>query len=102
MALYEILYYNTYMEKENLLETNYIGVCNGVTCSSKNSEDILLMVTTILGVGVGETTPDGRFRVESVPCMGKCDSAPKVVVNGEILVLQTAEDLQVKLAELLS
>lgn len=90
------------MDKEKLLEPNVIGVCTGKTCSSKNSEDILLMVTTILGVGAGETTPDGRFRVESVPCMGKCDSAPKVVVNGEIFVMQTAEDLNVKLADLLA
>ncbi len=90
------------MKKENLLETNVIGVCAGETCASKNSEDILRMVTTILGIKEGETTPDGRFRIESVACMGKCDSAPKVVVNGEILVQQTAEDLEVILADLLS
>lgn len=89
------------MDKEKLLEKNVIGVCTGKTCSSKNSEDILLMVTTILGVSPGETTADGRFRVEEVPCMGKCDSAPKVVVNGEILTRQTAEDLEVILADLL-
>lgn len=102
MALFKFIYYINSMDKDKLLETNVIGVCAGPTCSSKNSEDILTMVTTILGVGVGETTPDGRFRVESVPCMGKCDSAPKVVVNGEILTRQTAEDLEVILADLLS
>lgn len=90
------------MDKDKLLDKNVIGVCCGETCSSKHSEDILLMVTTILGVGVGETTPDGRFRVEAVPCMGKCDSAPKVVVNGEVLVRQNAEDLLEILQDLLS
>ena len=90
------------MNKDKLLEKNVIGVCGGTTCSSKHSGDILLMVTTILGVGVGETTADGRFTVESVPCMGKCDSAPKVVVNGEVLVRQTAEDLLTLLQDLLS
>ncbi|QEN03201.1 hypothetical protein EW093_00275 [Thiospirochaeta perfilievii] len=90
------------MDKEKYKETNVIGICVGETCSSKNSDDILLMVTTILGVGPGETTPDKRFRVETVPCMGKCNSAPKVVVNGEVLVMQTAEDLGVILSDLLN
>lgn len=83
-------------------ETNIIGICKGENCTNKNSEDIVRMVTTILGVGVGETTPDGRFKVETVPCLGKCESgAPKVVVNGEVLVKQTTEDLEVILADLL-
>ncbi|MGL1892725.1 MAG: NAD(P)H-dependent oxidoreductase subunit E [Spirochaetaceae bacterium] len=89
------------MENEKIVETNVIGICTGKTCSSKNSEDIVQMVTTILNVGVGETTPDGKFRVEAVACMGKCESAPKVVVNGEVLIQQTVEDLEVILADLL-
>lgn len=84
-------------------ETNIIGICKGENCTNKNSEDIVKMVTTILGIEVGETTPDGRFKVEMVPCLGKCEAgAPKVVVNGEILAKQTVEDLEVILADLLT
>lgn len=60
MDLYEFLLYNYYMDKDKLLEKNVIGVCCGETCTSKHSDDILLMVTTILGVGVGETTLNPR------------------------------------------
>jgi NADH-quinone oxidoreductase subunit E len=36
-----------------------------------------------LGVKPGETTPDGRFTLETVNCLGCCAIGPVVVVDGE-------------------
>ncbi|MFA6232792.1 MAG: NAD(P)H-dependent oxidoreductase subunit E [Bacteroidota bacterium] len=38
-----------------------------------------------LGIGVGETTPDGLITLETTPCIGMCDQAPAVMINDEII-----------------
>ena len=34
-----------------------------------------------LGIREGETTPDGRFTLSTVECLGSCGTAPVVMVN---------------------
>jgi formate dehydrogenase subunit gamma len=38
----------------------------------------------LLGIGFGETTPDGRVTLEAVYCLGNCACAPAFMVNGEL------------------
>ena len=40
----------------------------------------------------GETTADGMFSLEMVPCRGMCSEAPNVSVNDRIVPAKTAED----------
>jgi NADH:ubiquinone oxidoreductase subunit E len=35
-----------------------------------------------LGIKVGETTPDGKVKIESVMCLAGCDHAPLFQVQG--------------------
>ena len=34
-----------------------------------------------LGIGFGETTPDGKFTLKEGECMGSCGDAPVLLVN---------------------
>ena len=34
-----------------------------------------------LGIEPGETTPDGRFTLSTVECLGSCGTAPVMMVN---------------------
>jgi hypothetical protein len=34
-----------------------------------------------LGIGVGETTPDGLFQLQEVECMAACHEAPMAQIN---------------------
>jgi NADH:ubiquinone oxidoreductase subunit E len=34
-----------------------------------------------LGIGLGETTSDGRFTFELTNCIGLCDHAPAMLIN---------------------
>ena len=45
-----------------------IRVCRNLSCTLRGGEAVLDHVTSKLGIGVGESTPDGRFRLESVEC----------------------------------
>ena len=37
-----------------------------------------------LGIGLGQTTPDGRFTLLPVGCLGACDRAPAMMVDEEL------------------
>jgi NADH-quinone oxidoreductase subunit E len=53
-----------------------------------------------LGVQPGQTTPDGRFTLSRVECLGSCGTAPVVMVNERYHELQSEESLEQLVAEL--
>lgn len=58
-----------------------IRVCDDVPCYLAGSERVCSALVTRLQVQPGETTPDGAFTLEIVPCLGHCDHAPVVMVG---------------------
>jgi NADH:ubiquinone oxidoreductase subunit E len=38
----------------------------------------------VLGIAPGETTPDGKFSLEVVSCIGACDQAPAMLINDDL------------------
>ncbi len=59
-----------------------IQVCKGTACHVRGAQLIEDELCRQLGIQVGETTPDHRFTLETVNCVGACAMAP-VVVMGE-------------------
>lgn len=62
-----------------------IQVCMGTACYVKGAPDVLAALERELGVRSGETTPDGRFTLTEVRCVGACGLAPVVTVGDEVL-----------------
>lgn len=62
----------------------FIRVCDDVPCYLAGSADILHRTKNMLWVRDGETTEDGKYTLEHVPCLGHCDRAP-VAMFGETL-----------------
>ena len=60
-----------------------IRICQDGPCAVAGADAVLAGLCQRLGVQPGETTPDGRFTVEQVRCLGLCDRAPAVLVNLE-------------------
>lgn len=54
-------------------------VCMGTACHVRGAPLILSEVSRQLGIKPGETTPDGKFTIETVNCVGSCALAPVVV-----------------------
>jgi NADH:ubiquinone oxidoreductase subunit E len=46
-----------------------------------------------LGIAPGQTTPDGRFSLELVNCIGACDEAPAMLVNNDLYGKLTAKKI---------
>ena len=67
-----------------LLGRNVIRVCKSVPCYLKNSEMIIEAVEKELGIVPGETTADRRFSFELTNCIGQCDKAPAMLINGDV------------------
>ncbi len=61
-----------------------VRVCDDVPCYLAGSEKICAMVEKYLRIRAGETTPDGAFTYEIVPCLGHCDHAPVVMVGSQV------------------
>ena len=64
--------------------TFVIRVCDGTACHLKLSEEIREELSTVLGIGVEETTGDGLFSIEMVNCLGACAMAPVVSINEKL------------------
>ena len=61
-----------------------IRICGSVPCYLKHSEMIVEAVAKEIGVGLGETTGDGRFSFEVTNCIGACDVAPAMLVDFDV------------------
>jgi NADH-quinone oxidoreductase subunit E len=70
-----------------------IQVCMGTACYLKGGEDIIQELENMLGIGVNQVTPDGRFSIEAVRCVGCCGLAPVMVIGGEVYGKLTKDQL---------
>ncbi len=60
-----------------------IEVCRTSSCWLCGAEDIIDHLEKTLGISVGETTPDGRFTLKAVECLGSCGTAPMMQVGAD-------------------
>ncbi|MBK6407596.1 MAG: NAD(P)H-dependent oxidoreductase subunit E [Holophagales bacterium] len=62
-----------------------IRVCMGTACYVRGGMEIVKRLSQTLGVGVGETTADGKFTLEVMRCIGACGLAPALLVNDRVV-----------------
>jgi NADH-quinone oxidoreductase subunit E len=60
-----------------------VKVCLGTACHVRGGVQVLKQVEKGLHVKAGETTPDGKYSLEVVRCLGGCAHGPLVEVDGE-------------------
>ncbi|MCH5376536.1 MAG: NADH-quinone oxidoreductase subunit NuoE [Planctomycetes bacterium] len=58
-----------------------ILICDSVSCWIMGYENLREHLTARLGVQLGETTPDGRFTLLPMVCLGGCDRAPAMMID---------------------
>ena len=61
-----------------------IQLCRAEACQSMGSAPLEKHAQARLGVGYGETTPDGRFTLEPVYCLGNCACSPSIRVDDRV------------------
>jgi len=61
-----------------------IRVCTGESCVANHCAKGLAALQDCLKVRVGETTPDGRFTLERVYCVGNCAVGPSLMIDEDV------------------
>jgi NADH-quinone oxidoreductase subunit E len=60
-----------------------IQVCTNISCLICNAEEIMAHLSDRLGIRPGETTPDGKFTLLEVECLGSCGTSPVIQINDD-------------------
>ena len=76
-----------------------IEFCNGTACFVRGAPKLIKKAEELLGVKVGETTPDGKFTLGILRCVGACSLAPVIQVSGKTYGRVTVEQIPAILAE---
>ena len=61
----------------------HVQVCTNVSCSLLGAEHIVEVLSKKLGTKKGETTPDNKFTLSEVECLGSCGTAPMMQINDD-------------------
>jgi NADH-quinone oxidoreductase subunit E len=61
-----------------------ISVCDSVSCWIMGCEQVREHLQQRLDIGLGETTTDKRFTLLPTVCLGCCDHAPAMIVDGDL------------------
>lgn len=61
----------------------HIQVCTSLSCALRGSNDVVKACKEKLGIGLGETTPNGSFTLSEVECAGACVNAPVAQVGDD-------------------
>lgn len=71
-----------------------IKVCLGTACHLKGGHRLVEGLTRDLGIGPEETTPDLKFSLDIVNCLGACAISPVAVIDGEYMTRATSSKLK--------
>jgi len=93
-----VTFYTMYNDKK--LGKHHIEVCTNVSCMLRGSDKILSAVEKACGTKLGSTSPDGKFTISEVECMGACGGAPMLAIGEEYHEHLTPEKTEQLLANL--
>ena len=70
-----------------------VMVCDSVSCYVMGADPLRKQIEAHLGIGMGQTTDDGRFTLLPIVCLGACDKAPTMMIGDELIENVDAEHL---------
>jgi NADH-quinone oxidoreductase subunit E len=80
MAVHEVTtFYNMYNQRP--VGKYKLNVCTNLPCQLRDGARALRHLEAKLGIGMGESTPDGLFTLQQCECLGACADSPVLLVN---------------------
>ena len=74
----------------------HVQVCTNISCALEGGRELADHLCKEMKVHLGDVTPDGKFTISRVECLGSCGTAPMMQVNDdyhEKLTPETAMNL---------
>lgn len=94
--VYETATFYTMLHVGNKAE-HVIEVCGSTCCDAGEAAPLMAALEEALGIKAGETTEDGKWSLRRCECLGRCDTAPNVMFDGELIACAKAEDVIAKI-----
>ncbi len=76
----EVLSFYTMFRTEPQAEY-VLQVCHNISCNIMGARNIIAHLEKRLGIRLGERTPDGKFAIEGVECLGACGMSPMMQIG---------------------
>ncbi len=99
IAVYEAVTFYSMFDLEPVGKVK-IEVCTNISCMLCGSQKIVKHLENKLGVKVGGTTPDKKFTLRGVECLGACVGAPMMQIGDDYHEHLTPEKVDKILQEL--
>ncbi len=80
ISVRELVTFYTMLSRESLGKY-HIQVCSNLSCSLLGAGNFVDYLVEKLGIEPGETTPDKKFTLSKVECLGACERAPCMLIN---------------------
>ncbi len=80
ISVRELVTFYTMLSRESLGKY-HIQVCSNLSCSLLGAGNFVDYLVEKLGIEPGETTPDKKFTLSTVECLGACERAPCMLIN---------------------
>ena len=63
---------------------NVIKICDSISCHLTGYDELRDAFSQHLGIKLGQTTPDDRFTLIPLCCLGACDRGPVLMINDDL------------------
>ncbi len=71
------------MYKQRPMGKYHIQVCTTLSCMLRGSDELVDHLRKKFGIKEGEVSPDGKFSLVRVECLGSCGTAPMFQLNDD-------------------
>jgi NADH-quinone oxidoreductase subunit E len=77
-----------------------LEVCQNISCHIMGAREIIAQLEKRLGIRLGEATPDGKFALHGVECLGACGHGPALQLGKHLYEYLTTEKVDALLESL--
>jgi NADH-quinone oxidoreductase E subunit len=82
MRVYEVATFYT-MFNLKPVGKHHVQICTNLPCQLRGSDSVVETCKKELGIGLGQTTADGKFSLAEAECLGACVNAPVVWIGDD-------------------
>ena len=87
-------FYGFFRTEEDPLGKKRVWICRSLPCMLRGGEELLAELCERWGIQPGQTTTDGQVTLELAECLGACDGGPCMLVDDELSLCVTADDVE--------
>jgi len=86
-------FYGFFRDEDRPLGKKRVWICRSLPCMLRGGDQLLAEVCERLHLSPGDATADGEVTIELAECLGACDGAPCILIDDELKLNVTVDDV---------